>query len=238
MKKIFTLFLLSITSLVFASSADSRMAAPIQQLVSQYDSANEACRGGPGDNLATQKACQRREGLYSQIKNAGWCWGPTDALEYQKQWVVCKGRMPQQMRTADQASTEKTKWLPLSSSMFVLSSEHNKKVMMSAGIDTRNNQVGFRIFDLSGVMCKPNIYSPPEGYPSVKINGKYVQMESICINGSQLISPKTEIGRRYLKEQVESGHLTIDTSMGPILEFKGTPPVDLQEKLQASQSAM
>ncbi len=238
MKALLTFLLLAATPLSFASSADPSMAAPVQQLVSQYDSANEGCRGGSGDDPATRRACQRREDIYSRIQNAGWCWGPADAFEYQKHWVVCKGSAPQRVGKADQAPAKKSKWLPLSSSMFVLPSENNDRVMMSAAIDTRNNQMGFRILDLSGRMCKANSYTAPDGYPAVKINGKYVQMEAICINGSQLISPKTELGRQYLKEQVESGQLTIDTSMGPILEFRGVPPADLQEKLQAAQGAM
>jgi hypothetical protein len=209
------------TPVSFASSADKKMAAPVQQLVSQYDSANEACRGGSGDNPATHRACQRREDVYSRIQNAGWCWGPAEAFEYQKHWVVCKGKAPQGVEKIDQSQEKKSKWLPLSSSMFVLPSENNKRVMISAAIDTRDNKMGFRILDLSGRMCKANAYTAPDGYPAIKINGKHVQMEAICINGSQLISPKTELGRQYLKEQVGSGQLTIDTSMEPILEFRG-----------------
>ena len=214
------------------------MTLPIQEMVSQYKSANEACRGGSGDNPATRKACKHRENIYRRIKESGWCWGPTDAFEYQKHWLVCKGSISHQVRKADQAPTKKKKWLPLSSSMFVLPSEDNEQVMMSAAFDTRNKQVGFRILDISGTMCKPHAYSTPDGYPAVKINGKYVEMESICINGSQLISPKTELGRQYLKEQVESGNVAIDTRMGPMLQFSGVPPSNLQEMLQAPKDAI
>ncbi len=238
MKKLLLFLFFVVTPVSFASSADPKMTAPIQQLVSQYDSENEACRGGAGDNSATHRACQRREDVYSRIQDSGWCWGPPDAFEYQKHWVVCKGKAAPRVEKSGQSEERKSKWLPLSSSMFVLPSENNKRVMISAAIDTRNNQPGFRILDLTGRMCKANAYTAPDGYPAIKINGKYVQMEAICINGSQLISPKTEVGRQYLKEQVESGQLTIDTSMEPILEFRGAPPADLQEKLRAAQGAM
>lgn len=132
-----------------------------------------------------------------------------------------------------------SQWFPLSSSMFVMRSMKNEKVLLSAGIDTRTNDVTFRILDLSGSLCKAGVTSDAEVFPAMKINGKYVRVLSMCINGSQLIAPETTDGNRYFKDQIESGNLvTIETNMGPILSFKGAPPTDLRTKLLTSKNAM
>lgn len=130
------------------------------------------------------------------------------------------------------------KWLPLSSSMFVLRSHNDEKIMLSAGLDARSNDVAFRILDLSGILCKPGV-SKPLSIPPISINGKHVRVMSVCINGSQLISPETPEGTKYFSDLVNSGEqITIETGLGPNFGFKGAPPTDLRSKLLSAKTAM
>lgn len=136
-----------------------------------------------------------------------------------------------------QAQTEK--WFPLSNVMYVMKTKDNDKVMLTASIDSRDNEVSFRILDLTGSACKDGAYGEPETLPPYKINGKYIRILSMCINGSQVIAPETPEGRRFLQDQVMSGNMiSIQTNMGPTLHFKGAFPTDMLKKLKNAENAM
>jgi hypothetical protein len=139
----------------------------------------------------------------------------------------------------DLAQAQTAKWFPMSNDMYVMRTRDNDKILLTAGIDTRDNEVSFRILDLTGSTCKDGVFSEPETLPPFKINGKYVRILSSCINGSQLVAPETPEGRRYFHDQIMSGNIiTIETNMGPILYFKGALPPYLLKKLMESKDAM
>lgn len=55
----------------------------------KWDRENERCRGGSGDDDATQAACDAREGLTEQLAAAGWCYGKRGEAGHQMQWHRC-----------------------------------------------------------------------------------------------------------------------------------------------------
>ena len=144
------------------------------------------------------------------------------------------------LSSIDLAQAQTEKWYPLSNDMYVMDTKDNDKIMLSAGIDTRDNEVSFRILDLTGSTCKDGVVSKHESLPPYKINGKYIRILSICLNGSQLVAPETPEGQIYLHDQIMSGNIiTIETNMGtPILHFKGALPLSLLKKLKKANSAM
>lgn len=58
-------------------------------LAAQWLQLNETCRGGSGDDPATQQACDKRENVYAQIHAANWCWGHKDDDGASRTWVKC-----------------------------------------------------------------------------------------------------------------------------------------------------
>jgi hypothetical protein len=63
----------------------------VGKLIAQLEPLNDACRGGSGDDPATQKECAQRDQKFNQIKKAGWCLGPDSAPAYQQTWMACAG---------------------------------------------------------------------------------------------------------------------------------------------------
>ncbi len=72
----------------------------VNALKKREDQLNDKCRGGSGDDPATEKACDDRDKVFAQLKDAGWCWGTPDQIEADKTWVKCGGS-----NTPAQAST-------------------------------------------------------------------------------------------------------------------------------------
>jgi hypothetical protein len=139
----------------------------------------------------------------------------------------------------DLAQAQTTKWFPLSNSMYVMKTKDNDKIVLTAGLDTRDNEVSFRVLDLTEFTCKNGVFSKPENVSPFRINGKYIRMLSMCINGSQYVAPETPEGRRYFHVEVMSGNMiTIETNMNQKLRFKGIFPPDFLKKLMESENAM
>lgn len=61
----------------------------VAKLITREKDLDEKCRDGSGDSPDTQEACDERDALFSEIKSKGWCWGPGDKPEYQKDWMPC-----------------------------------------------------------------------------------------------------------------------------------------------------
>jgi ribosomal protein L32 len=61
----------------------------VAKLITREKAVDEKCRGGSGDDTNTQTACNERDALFSEIKSKGWCWGPDNKAEYQKDWMPC-----------------------------------------------------------------------------------------------------------------------------------------------------
>lgn len=59
-------------------------------LIKQWESLDQKCRGGSGDSPATEVACDRREKVAGQIKPTGWCYGDDSLPTAYWKWHICK----------------------------------------------------------------------------------------------------------------------------------------------------
>ncbi len=60
-----------------------------ESLIKQANKLNDQCRGGSGDNLATIKACDKRDKIIDELALKGWCYGHEGQAGYQRQWEKC-----------------------------------------------------------------------------------------------------------------------------------------------------
>ncbi len=61
----------------------------VQTLLAREGVANEACRGGSGDNPATQVACGKRDRLDTKLQARGWCYGENATSGADSVWAPC-----------------------------------------------------------------------------------------------------------------------------------------------------
>lgn len=64
----------------------------VSQMMRLEEELNSRCRGGSGDDPKTMTACDQRDRLLEQLKDAGTCWGnPHDPNQagYEKTWQPC-----------------------------------------------------------------------------------------------------------------------------------------------------
>lgn len=59
------------------------------RIISQWQTENQACRGGAGDLPETDKACARRENVGEKLTAVGWCYGRAGEYGYQMDWHRC-----------------------------------------------------------------------------------------------------------------------------------------------------
>jgi len=89
-------WLLVVVAIVFSAlSSAGPMPKNVRDLINKMQPLDDACRGGSGDNPRTISICKKRDAVINQIAASGWCYGPDDAPEYKKDWVLCK---PQEQR--------------------------------------------------------------------------------------------------------------------------------------------
>ncbi len=79
-----SLFLLAAPS-AFADAPSTSVRA----LIAAEERDNDRCRGGSGDDPATQRACDRRDDEAIALGHLGWCFGTPDEPEYKKSWQEC-----------------------------------------------------------------------------------------------------------------------------------------------------
>ncbi|MBL8772213.1 MAG: DUF2939 domain-containing protein [Phenylobacterium sp.] len=77
-----------------AAASDAGLAAPQpaprpDALLARWGQENESCRGGAGDEAATEAACQARNRTDAELARAGWCYGENAAYGYQSEWRPC-----------------------------------------------------------------------------------------------------------------------------------------------------
>jgi hypothetical protein len=60
-------------------------------LLRQWDQLDEACRGGHGDDPATDLACKERARVQVQLYQTHWCYGEPEQYGYEEQWHPCHG---------------------------------------------------------------------------------------------------------------------------------------------------
>ncbi|MBF0185431.1 MAG: DUF1311 domain-containing protein [Magnetococcales bacterium] len=69
--------------------SNSEPSQEVARMIARYDTLNDQCRGGSGDDPATLRACDARDQLFQQIRQKQWCYGRDDQAGYQKQWQPC-----------------------------------------------------------------------------------------------------------------------------------------------------
>ncbi|SDR33851.1 hypothetical protein [Pseudovibrio sp. Tun.PSC04-5.I4] len=67
---------------------DRKATKPVS-VIEQWHEENGACRGGIGDEPATEAACIRREILEDKLSLIDWCYGKKNEYGYQHQWHKC-----------------------------------------------------------------------------------------------------------------------------------------------------
>lgn len=60
-----------------------------EELIEEWDIADEDCRGGSGDDPATQEACELRTALSERLEKAGWCFGKKNQAHSAYRWHKC-----------------------------------------------------------------------------------------------------------------------------------------------------
>ncbi|WP_148664578.1 hypothetical protein [Herbaspirillum robiniae] len=73
------------------SSRASKEPVPekVQNLIGDYSTLNEDCRGRPGDDPVGMKACDLRNEVVTELRSLGWCYGKPGQVESDKDWVQC-----------------------------------------------------------------------------------------------------------------------------------------------------
>jgi hypothetical protein len=61
----------------------------VGELIGQWHSANEGCRGGLGDDAATFKQCNQRDALGARLSAAKWCYGREGQSSFEYEWHRC-----------------------------------------------------------------------------------------------------------------------------------------------------
>lgn len=84
-RMVLALLLLSSTG----SAGSAKEAVSIRALLKTFGELNDQCRGGPGDNPNTLKACDKREAVARKLDAADWCYGKHRQAGYQMKWHKC-----------------------------------------------------------------------------------------------------------------------------------------------------
>lgn len=63
--------------------------AQVSQLLTQWSVLNSACRGGAGNEPATDQACRERDVVGSALERAGMCYGEPGQAGYEMTWHNC-----------------------------------------------------------------------------------------------------------------------------------------------------
>jgi hypothetical protein len=74
---------------VVVASSPSAAKASDESLIQKEMVLNDACRGGSGDEEATQNSCAERDAVFSMLRSRGWCYGTEEQAGYQKSWQKC-----------------------------------------------------------------------------------------------------------------------------------------------------
>lgn len=64
-------------------------AGTIKTEIAAAEELNTKCRGGSGDNPATEKICADRDRAYGNLRKRGWCYGHDGQAGYERKWGRC-----------------------------------------------------------------------------------------------------------------------------------------------------
>lgn len=80
---------LLVALVALAPGIDAQAAGAAADLERRWGEANGRCRGGSGDDPATDKACEARDALGRRLEALGRCYGRQGEAGYQKRWHRC-----------------------------------------------------------------------------------------------------------------------------------------------------
>ncbi len=75
-----------------APVASDTLPKDVTLLIAQAETLNDKCRGGSGDDPATEKACGERDVVFRKIKAKNWCWGHDGQVSADRTWERCSNR--------------------------------------------------------------------------------------------------------------------------------------------------
>lgn len=78
--------------LLLALTLSATLAAacpPAEPLIDVAMKLNDQCRGGPGDDPQTHKACDARDLAFKRLKQKGWCYGQDAETMAGAKWARC-----------------------------------------------------------------------------------------------------------------------------------------------------
>ena len=64
----------------------------IAQIMAIVERLNDMCRDGLGNDNATQKVCNERDGLVQQLQAENWCWGHDGQIGADRTWEPCQNK--------------------------------------------------------------------------------------------------------------------------------------------------
>ena len=62
----------------------------VVDLLQDYGVYNEQCRGGPGNDANTWKACGARDYIGYLLGRLGWCFGKQGQPDHMRSWFFCE----------------------------------------------------------------------------------------------------------------------------------------------------
>ncbi|WP_174976700.1 hypothetical protein [Burkholderia aenigmatica] len=130
-------------------------------------------------------------------------------------------------------------WRPLANTLYVLSPMESSKTYLGASIDDRTRDMAINIFDFSNQVCKSGEDMPVQDGSPISINRKFVKFKTTCINGTHILQPASETGKKFLNMAVISGHpVTVDAGDGVTLHYPGSTIAPIRTKLLSARNAM
>jgi hypothetical protein len=176
--------------------------ATVQGLLAQESALHEKCKDGGGatadEMQATQKFCEARDRIYSELTGRGWCFGEGKEFEYQKNWAPCrKGSTAAQVSALTQlGSTVASKLTP---------TEEAQEIVVAKGMMASPGAIVCPDFKTVGIAYDRFVdylrdqvvrrYTSAERQKQMELlNGKQrVQYPDINIYGCAMAPPGTEL---------------------------------------------
>jgi hypothetical protein len=139
---------------------------------------------------------------------------------------------------AQSAAAETAPWFPITSAMYALSPLEDKKIALSASIDTNTHLVAIKLIDFGGAYCAVRETSAPSSISPISVDGQFLKFTRGCINGTGIVQPESEQGKKFLLDKVQSEKpFLIDAGANGTLPFASRNFSSVIKKLQQVQNA-
>lgn len=205
-------------------------------LISMAESANSNCRGGSGEDPRTAVSCFERDRIFRKIKESGWCWGPTSAPGYQKEWIECKSDESGIGASNIRVSGVDPSWRMFTSKTYVMDPVNFSSPVISASL--RDGVIHINFIDTKSKLCEAGENSALAETGPYKINDTYVRFQSMCLNGTRLTGPLTSNGKAFILEALESDGIKAELGSGPPVIYYKTDFESVKRELRKTESAL